>query len=235
MSDQDYRRLRALVLAQPSLASRLPRFIQSCRTPDDFWSFIKGQVEGYQPRREYLSSLFNPVLEDLEAGRLSPLDIVEVEAAVHASTPVDEHFIKQQMQKCRDKLVAADYDGAITNARTLVESVLREMERRLSADEPPTDGDLVKQYQRVTKLLNLDPKKEGLDAPFQQILRGLISIVHGLTSLRNVASDAHARNYRPEPHHARFAVNSAKTLVDFVFETYEYQKRTGKLGAKQQA
>jgi len=62
-----------------------------------------------------------------------------------------------------------------------------------------------------------------------EILRGFISIVNGLASLRNTASDAHARSYRPEQHHARLAVNTAKTVVDFLFETYEYQKRTGKI------
>jgi hypothetical protein len=233
MSDQDYRRLHAIILAHPSLVQRLPRFIHTCRTPSEFWHFIKAEVEGYQPRRDYLASVFNPLLEDIEAGRLPGTDIVEIDAKVEASNPLDQQFIEEQIQKCRAKLSAADYDGAITNARSLVEAVLREMERRLGDANPPTDGDLVRQYSRVIKLLNLDPNKEGLDAPFLPILRGLVSMVHGLSHLRNTASDAHARNYRPEPHHARLAVNSAKTLVDFVFETYDYQKRTGKLEAKQ--
>jgi hypothetical protein len=153
---------------------------------------------------------------------------VEVVAAV-APSPLSHDFIQAQLDKCDVKLSLRDFDGAITNARTLVEAVLREIERRLAPEDIGSDGDLPKQYKRVTKLLNLDPNKKGLDAPFVEILRGFISIVSGLARLRNTASDAHARSYRPEMHHARLAVNTAKTVVDFLFETFEYQKQTGKI------
>lgn len=52
-----------------------------------------------------------------------------------------------------------------TNARSLVEAVLREMERRFGDANPPTDGDLVRQYSRVIKLLNLDRTRKASTRP----------------------------------------------------------------------
>lgn len=155
-------------------------------------------------------------------GTISP-STIEIAADASSADPISHEFISDQILKCRSKLDAGDFDGAITNSRSLLEAVLREMESRLSDEDPPTDGDLNKQYKRVCQLLNLDPKKKGLEAPFVEILRGFFSIVNGLASLRNAASDAHARRYRPAAHHARLAINSANTLVDFLFDTYQHQ------------
>ena len=50
-----------------------------------------------------------------------------------------------------------------------------------------------------------------------------------LATMRNKMSDARGTLYRPARHHAKLAVNSAKTLADFLFETLAYQKTKGKL------
>jgi hypothetical protein len=47
--------------------------------------------------------------------------------------------------------------------------------------------------------------------------------------MRNKMSDAHAVGYKASKHHAKLAVNSAKTFADFVFDSYSYQKGAGKL------
>jgi hypothetical protein len=60
----------------------------------------------------------------------------------------------------------------------------------------------------------------------------LTSVVSGLAPLRNKMSDAHARTFRPARHHAKLAVNAAKTAVDFVLETFEYQRQRGSITVK---
>jgi hypothetical protein len=127
------------------------------------------------------------------------------------------------------KVVDGDYDGAITNARSLVEAVLYEIEGRLDASRPPYDGALQKLYKRAQKLLNLDPDKGNFTESLKTILRGLSNIVAGMAPMRNKMSDAHVRTYKPERHHAKLAVNSAKTLTDFLIDTLEYQERTGRI------
>ncbi|NES42718.1 MAG: abortive infection family protein [Moorea sp. SIO1G6] len=139
------------------------------------------------------------------------------------SQEVTHKFIDEQISKCDKKLAEGDFDGAITNARSLVEAVLSAIEQEFDSNPPEYKGDLQKLYKQVQKHLKLSPGQENLAQCLKQILSGLTSIVHGLATLRNNMSDAHARSYQPSEHHARLAVNSAYTLCDFLFATKEYQ------------
>jgi hypothetical protein len=141
--------------------------------------------------------------------------------------PLTHDFIREQLAKCERKLVAADNDGAITNARALLEAVLREVEHRVSGAPGDTKGDLVKQYKSVQKLLRLQPDREDLHESLRQMLIGLVSIVNGIAAARNAMSDAHARTYKPAPHHARLVVNAANTITDFLLASYEAQRDRG--------
>lgn len=139
---------------------------------------------------------------------------------------INHAFIDEQLQKCDAKVAAGDYTGAITNARSLVEAVLREMERRLNKAPEAYSGDLPALYKRVRVLLNLDPKG-GETQPFHLVLMGLTNVVAGIAPMRNSMSDAHPLEYQPAKHHARLATNAAKTVTDFIFSTYEYQLAKG--------
>ena len=227
MDEQVFEQVRKLLVSDPRLRGQLPPFLQKCRSTDEFWGFIQPKFETYKERRVYLAEQFNPLLDALEQGTLTGTTAVALTAEVTASDRLTQEFISSQIQKCDAKLSAQDFDGAITNARSLVEAVLREMEHRLTGVKPATGGDLVKQYKRVQKLLNLDPSDKRMHTPLQQVLTGLASITTGLAGIRNAMGDAHAHSYKPEGHHARLAVNAAKTLVDFLFQTYEYQVRRG--------
>lgn len=133
----------------------------------------------------------------------------------------DTHiFIDEQVAKCEQKIREKDYDGAVTNARSLIEAVLIEIEGDLDPDAPPYDGDLPKLYKRVMKHLNLDPARPDVEGSIRQVLSGLVSIVGGIAGMSNKMGDRHARTYRPSKRHAVLVVNSAKTLASFLFETF---------------
>jgi len=159
--------------------------------------------------------------------------VIRIEDELEVAPPImpdgtpNYGFVKEQLEKCEKKILEGDFDGAITNARSLVEAVLFDIEHFLSEDESPTyDGNITKLYKRVRKLLNLNPSAE-LPDNLKKILSGLISLVEGLSGIRNDMSDAHARRYKPHEHHARLAVNSAKTITDFLFSTFNYQNQKG--------
>lgn len=137
-------------------------------------------------------------------------------------------FIDEQINKCDKKLSEGDFDGAITNARSLVEAVLSAIEKEFDPNPPEYDGNLPKLYKRVQKHLNLSPGQESLAECLRQILSGLTNIVSGLATLRNTMSDSHVISYKPLEHHAKLAVNSAKTFCNFLFETKEYQMQKKK-------
>lgn len=157
----------------------------------------------------------------------------ESTVACEAKLAPDQHasheFIAEQIDKCDRRLRDDDYDGAITNARSLVEAVLADMELRLDPSPPSYDGDLARLYKRVQKLLNLDPERPDIGDSLRQLLRGLVNIIGGLAPMRNKMGDAHVRTYKPARHHAKLAVNAAKTLLDFVYDTFEYQKAAGRI------
>lgn len=133
-------------------------------------------------------------------------------------------FIEQQLAKADEKIREGDWDGAITNARSLLEAVLTELERELDPDPEPYDGDLPKLFKRVQKLLNLDPARPDVEGPLKQVLSGLASIVSGLSGLSNKMGDRHVRTYKPAKRHALLVVNAAKTLANFVLDTHYARK-----------
>lgn len=156
-------------------------------------------------------------------------DTVTVERSLKESGKLSHEFLQEQIEKCDRKIAEGDYAGAITNARSLTEGVLIELEETISGTAEPYDGDLMKLFKRVQKLMNLDPNRTDISEAVRQVLRGLVSVVSGLAPMRNMMSDAHATSYRPARHHAKLAANVAKTLVDFLFETFEFQKQKGML------
>lgn len=149
---------------------------------------------------------------------------VSCEHPFHGSEKEGHLFIDEQIKKAETKIQEGDFDGAITNARSLLEAVLTELEKALDEEAPQYDGDLIKLYKRVQKLLNLEPGRPDLEGPLKQVLSGLSSIVSGIAGLSNKMGDRHVRSYKPSKHHALLTVNSAKTLANFLFATHQYQK-----------
>lgn len=156
--------------------------------------------------------------------------VIQVENRFEKSEEISELLIEEQIQKCRAKVDSGDYSGAITNARSLIEAVCLKIEKEL---DPPNakenDGDLAKLFNRVRKLLNLDPSRQDISDSLKQVLSGLSNIINGLAAMRNRMSDAHGVAYKPSRHHAKLAVNSAKTLADFLFDSLSYQIEKGSI------
>ncbi|MEI7938683.1 MAG: abortive infection family protein [Verrucomicrobiota bacterium] len=154
---------------------------------------------------------------------------VQFDTPFPESQEVNHVFIEEQVRKCDKKIDEGDFGGAITNARSLVEAVLVEIEKQLLPAAPQYDGDLIRLNKRVQTLLNLDPARKDVSDMLRQVLSGLASVVNGLASMRNKMSDAHVSSYKASKHHAKLAVNSAKTFADFIFDSHTYQKGAGKL------
>ena len=199
-------------------------FSKTEKTVEDAVAMLNENLkyEGYEAVRD--GHFF--AVRELSAGR------VKLDASARVPDALTQLAIDENIRKCESKLSEVDFSGAITNARSLIEAVLIGIEKDLEPSAAAYDGDLVKLYKRVQKLLNLEPDRKDIADPLRQILSGLTSIVNGLAAMRNRMSDAHAASYRPSRHHAKLAVYSATTLADFLFETKSYQHRRGALGAK---
>lgn len=136
---------------------------------------------------------------------------------------LSQEFIKEQIEKCQNKIDRGDFNGAITNARSLVEAVLIEIIEIHTGEEVKNDGKLENLYKQVKKILNLTIDPRVLPPTVIQILSGLDSITGGLAGLSNNSGDRHANKFKTMKHHAKLAVNSSLTLVDFLLDSMEYQ------------
>lgn len=152
------------------------------------------------------------------------IQIDEISVSFKNTKKIGRSFVKEQLEKCDTKLAQQDYDGAITNARSLIEDVIaRDIHKQITGEEMQTKGDLIKDYNCIKKLLNLVEHK-NLDNAFKQVTGGLSSIVNGLSAIGNKMGDRHSQELKPQKHHAKLAINAAKTIVDFLYDVLDYQK-----------
>ena len=127
-------------------------------------------------------------------------------------------------QKAIDRRTG-DPDGAITAARTTLESICKLILDDAGIEHDGKD-DLPALYGKVATELQLAPS-DHTEQAFKQILGGAFTVVNGLATLRNRLSDSHgqgAKPVRPSPRHASLAVNLAGTVGLFLVETWEARK-----------
>ncbi len=121
-----------------------------------------------------------------------------------------------------------DPEGAITMARSLLESVLKHVldQRGVQYDHRT---DLPKLYRLAANAFQLAPSQHTEEV-FRQILGGCTAVVEGLGTLRNRLGDAHgkgARAVKPARRHSQLAVNLAGTMATYLIETFEERMSGG--------
>lgn len=173
---------------------------------DGFALMPTGQVSGY------------PIYSVRQSGtpETTPADW-EISATLSA---FDENAVHAAWRKALERR-GSDPDGAITAARTLLETVCK----HIIEDAGGTYGEkdeLPKLYATAAMHLNLAPSQHTEEA-FRSILGNCQRIVETLGSLRNKLSDAHGKGRkaaRPLPRHAELAVNLAGTTATFLVATW---------------
>jgi hypothetical protein len=138
---------------------------------------------------------------------------------------ISHEAITEQVSKANQKIDTGDYSGAITNAYTLVEHLLKLLLTETATAFKETEGDIRALYKALQQSLNLDPAK--LEEPLKPIVGGLQTLIGGLYEMANKGSDRHARRFNPARHHAKLTVNAALALCDFLVESRDYQTRRG--------
>lgn len=222
----EFTRLRQAVLSNPAIDPVVPRFLKTCRSLSQFWQFIKYEYSSYAERRQYLWGQFRPMLEFLERGGALPSDGI-------VSTALEEYdaaHVQAAWSKALDRR-NTDPEGAITMARTLLESVCRHILEDASQVHP--DGtDINKLYRATAEVLNIAPSQHT-EAVFKQILGGCTAVVEGLGALRNRLSDAHGVGrvgVKPASRHAELAVNLAGTMAVYLLSTWEARSEVSDRG-----
>lgn len=215
--DLEYKKLRKELLEQADVWKKLPEFVRQCRDLRQFWQFIKNEYGKYAERKTFLWDSFRPAIEYLEsvdrAPGLQPIGEVLEE--------FDADNVHAAWQKALDRRTT-DPDGAITAARTLLESVCKHILDRVGVEYAESD-DLPKLWRACAGSLNLAPGQHE-ERIFKTILGSCQAVVHSLGALRNKIGDAHGsgrRAVRPKPRHAELAVNLAGSMASFLVSTWK--------------
>ncbi len=161
-------------------------------------------------------------VKDFSWGALLPTEqhSPSAEAISSALSNLDTEHVQEIWQKALERK-SSDPEGAITIARTLLESVCKSIldARKVSYED---DLDLPKLYNLTAKQLNLAPAQHTEEV-FKQILGGCFAVVNGLGAIRNRHSDAHGKGInpiKPHPRHAELAVNLAGPVAMFLVQTH---------------
>lgn len=217
MNEAVYRLLRREFMNDPVTSALIPQFVRTAQDTGAMWAYMKDFAAQWEPRRQFVREQFAPLIDRLER-RTAFADTVISDTIVS--------FDAEGITAAWDKALArreADPEGAITAARTLLESVCKHLleDEQGNSEYTPKD-DLPSLYRKASERLNLSPSQHSEDA-FKRILGSAASVVAGLGTLRNKIGDAHAPGGRipvkVAPRHAALAVNLAGGMALFLIET----------------
>lgn len=212
-----YEYLRREFMADPVTKELLPDFVRTSRSLDAFWPLIKNRASSYADRRRLISEAFAPLADYFEGRGRAPGDHV-VSTSLESFDAEGVHAVWSKALDRRN----ADPEGAITVARTLLETVCKRILDQIPGASYTDKEDLPKLYGMVAKALNLAPDQHS-EEPIKAILGGAMTLVNGIGTLRNRLSDSHGRGgkpVRPSPRHASLAVNLAGGVATFLVETF---------------
>ena len=217
--DLKYLPLRKELLNDALVAPLLPRFVRTSRDLGQFWQFIQPKFGSYAERRTYIWDEFKSALEAAEGGTSPVANTADETLKLLSSESVQDLWRRALSRQSEDP------EGAITLARSLLESVCKHILDDMG-QVYPHDADVPKLYHLVSTQLQLAPGQHAEEA-FKRILGGCTSVVEGLGTLRNRVGDAHGtgrRSVRPQARHAGLAVNLAGAMATFIVSTWEARK-----------
>ncbi|EPJ8234273.1 TPA: abortive infection family protein [Klebsiella oxytoca] len=217
----EYQELRRYFVDSPVYNSLIPSFIKTNRNTDQFWQFIKYEFSTYADRRQYIWGEFQELMDYLEGKNKAPAD----EDISDVLKRFDENGVHNVWIKALERR-HTDPDGAITSARTLLETVCKHILDDMQVPYNNKNIEMSELYKLVAKELNLSSDQHS-ETVFKQILGGCSAVVNGLGTLRNRLGDAHGKNkgaVKPSPRHAELAVNLAGSMALFLISTWLNRK-----------
>ncbi|MGQ5426060.1 abortive infection family protein [Thermophilibacter sp. ZX-H3] len=155
-----------------------------------------------------------------------------------ASEYLKEQFSSEYMTAQIDSLMnmrETNPTEAIGKAKELVESCCKTILKETGV-EVPSSWDMNELIKATKKKLDIDTESVSSDLPEAQtvkrILGSLTGLVGGIAEYRNSWGSGHGKASDFEPlfvRHAKLAVGSSITLVEYLWDTYLWRKDTGRL------
>jgi hypothetical protein len=159
-------------------------------------------------------------------------DKAPISAAVMSAHPIEHSLreklakrgrarLKREWEKASARL-HSDPEGAVTAARTLLESVCKHVLDMITVDHE-ADGDLPKLYSHVSNALGISPSGQ-VSRLHRQFFGATHTIIQSVGELRNKIGDAHGKGRQsitPSRAQAELAINLAGAVANFLLSTLE--------------
>jgi len=192
--------------------------------------------DGTQPKRRFSASTRGCIARGTEISNPLRSSGESCEPSVRSSHPADELIsetiasfdetgVHEAWQKALDRR-SSDPEGAITAAKTLLETVCKHIIEDGDGPHYGDNDDLPKLYNLAAEQLNLAPNQHT-ETVFKSILGNCQAVVGLLSSLRNRLGDAHGKGrlpVKPKARHAELTVNLAGTMAMFLISTWVERK-----------
>jgi hypothetical protein len=165
-----YEYLRREFIRNEGIKNLLPPFVRTYRNLGAFWPYIKNEAGTYAERRQIISGAFTPLMDWLEGRHNAPGDKVVSDAfETFDADGVHAVWVKALARR------TTDAEGAITVARTLLETVCKRILDECLVSYTDKE-DLPKLYAMTAKALNLAPDQHS-EEPIKAILGGATNLV----------------------------------------------------------
>lgn len=204
---------------------QLRKLVATLFSPIEFLDSPTSQQQWVDGFNKYLA--FDGLQLSIQAKKCLIISSEGATASAETVSALDDDFVREQFEKVEKKIAEGDYDGAITNSRSMVEGVIGFIYENGTGEVLPKTGDLLGDFKKIRTLLEIADKN---DEPLRQVLNGLASIIQGMDTLSNRMGDRHRRHRMPEQYEARLVVNAAKTICDFIIHGARHSQSEGGSG-----
>lgn len=182
--------------------------------------------EQYFESSEYITRLFDPVLIELMENDYE-VDIRKVSTTDNISQ-IYPNLISSlnSMEQAYHEL---EYERVTTLSSTILQSMFKEI-CDLNEITYTKNEKFPQLFKKVKAVLKLDAKNYQDNPPLRDFCSSINAIVIKLNELRNLYSESHGVsqsdvfNYEKlKSHHIKLIVDSTKTIVNFLIDSYDYQ------------
>ena len=155
--NDEYQQLRQYFIKEFHTDQLIPSWIRDNRDLPQFWQFIKNEFSTYADRRSFIWAEFSPLLKFLESTKEAPSD--------QNISEILKQFNSESIQRVWAKALErrqSDPEGAITIARTLLETICKHILDETGITYSNKE-DLPQLYKLVSDKLRLSPSQHTED------------------------------------------------------------------------
>lgn len=230
-------------------------YLEYTREFDEFYKLVVEEVNsnsyyGANSESDYFISFFNQYANFLE-NQSFEIELIPVE--VHLSNQLTLDNVRESLDACDLHMQNGSYDVAVTTAKTVLESVFKEIIRtecpeflnehktfprlkkkafdilELTTNNDAYTKDLKKMGENISTIADtvtsICEAYEVYNAELNKLVGNVSTTADMVNSIRNKVGMGHEAIDKPTASQALLVVNSAKTVATFILQTFDERNK----------